>query len=280
MLFSDIKPFVRFARYFPLDYSASFTPHIPYDARLFYAHDGHGAIELDGNIFRMEEGSVLIINSGIEYHIKTPENNVTYIAFNFDYTQSHNNIKVPVPPEIKSNFNPKNIIENVEFQDFKVLDSYIYIHNIDSIQKIAAKIVTEFTRKHIGYELKTSCMFAEILVECLRKAESEPSIQNNIANEVINYIHKNYNIPLTNIKIGGVFNLHPNYISKLIKQSTGVPLHKYILHVRLLHAIELLEIGTFSIGEIANKCGFCDVYYFSRYFKSAMNMTPSEYIRK
>lgn len=281
MVFSEIKPFVRYARYMRMDGSWEFVPHIPYDARLFFVQEGSGEIGMyDGKVFKMEKGCALIINSGMEYHIKTPQDKVTYIIFNFDYTYAHSMEKNLVHPGKRHNYQPKKIVEHIEFQDFKLLNNYAYIQNIDSVRKNAVKAVEEYEWKKIGYELKTSCLLAEILIEALRKSEAGAAARGDMSDKIINYIHRNYSLPLTNIGIGQEFNMHPNHISRLIKQATGVPLHKYILEVRLLRAVELLEIGTYGIGEIAGMCGFCDVYYFSRYFKSVMKMTPSEYLNK
>ena len=280
MLFCDIKPFIRFARYMTLNGSSSFLPRVPCDARFFYTVGGKGEITVDGKDIYMNKGDVLIINSGIEYRIMPPEEYVGYIVFNFDFTWEHSYITAPVPPVLPKNFLPESITEHTTFSDFAAADRYVHIQSIEAVQKRAAKIVREYTEKKIAYELKASCIRAEILADCMRRTEIQTPDFGSVADKVINYLQKNYNRPLTNIEIGSMFGLHPNYISKLIKQVTGIPLHRYILHVRLLHAIELMESGTGSIGDIALSCGFCDIYYFSRYFKSVMKMPPSEYIKR
>ena len=75
------------------------------------------------------------------------------------------------------------------------------------------------------------------------------------------------------------FGFHKNYISTMIKEYTGMPLHRYLNRVRISHALDMLNDGDIPIGEIARLCGFCDIYYFSRYFKSAVGVSPSEYRR-
>ena len=85
---------------------------------------------------------------------------------------------------------------------------------------------------------------------------------------------------LTNITLGERFGFHPNYVSTLVKSYTGIPLHRYLLTVRLSRAAELITQTELSIGEISDRCGFCDIYYFSRYFKRAFGTPPSEYRRK
>ena len=82
---------------------------------------------------------------------------------------------------------------------------------------------------------------------------------------------------ITNSSMGGVFGYHPNYISALIKKKTGMPIHQYIIYVRLLNAASLLENTALSVNEIAISCGFYDIAYFSKYFKKYFGVSPSEY---
>lgn len=277
MLFADVKPFVRFARYLKLTNKTKYAPAIPYDARLFYTKDGSGAIEVMGQKFEMKKGSALVVNSAVPYHTKTPKSSVTYLALNFDFTQSHKDISFPIPPEWSDSFDEKKVTEHIEFTDKPQLNNFIYIPNIDSIEGKVEEIIKEHIKKLIDYELKSSFLFSEILVEIMRHSEI-PATQNTTATKtVLDYIEKNYATQITNLTLAEKFGFHPNYLSSLIKASTGLPMHQYLLQIRLTHAIGLLESGALSVSEIAERCGFCDVYHFSRYFKSVMKISPSKF---
>lgn len=54
---------------------------------------------------------------------------------------------------------------------------------------------------------------------------------------------------------------------------------EYITHFRLTRAHEQLVISNFSIGKIAEICGYQDSLVFSRAFKKMTGMTPTQYRR-
>ena len=54
----------------------------------------------------------------------------------------------------------------------------------------------------------------------------------------------------------------------------------YLLNLRVMKAVTLLETSGKNITEIAFDCGFQDSNYFSRQFKKVMDITPSEFQKK
>lgn len=64
------------------------------------------------------------------------------------------------------------------------------------------------------------------------------------------------------------------------KKSFGMSPNKFIMQERLRHAVELLDRQTYNVTEVAYQCGFSDPKYFSKFFKKAMGMAPSEYSKK
>jgi len=104
--------------------------------------------------------------------------------------------------------------------------------------------------------------------------------QKEDSNIILSFIHTNYLKNLTNSSIGKFFGYHPNYVSSLIKTITGMPVHQYVLHLRILKAVNLLENTKLPINEIAISCGFCDIAYFSGYFKKQIGISPSKYRNK
>ncbi len=97
MRFDEIRPFVRYVHYLPLDRTARYGVTFPCDARLFYCCSGSGGITVGDMEYSMEPGCVLILPSGTGYRIGTPAREVTYIAVNFDYTQDNLDKKHPFP---------------------------------------------------------------------------------------------------------------------------------------------------------------------------------------
>ncbi len=275
---SEMKPFIRYARYTTITNKMTHPRYIPCDARLFYILEGNISIEAAGTLYILNKGDILFFGAGTEYQIYIPENYVKTILINFDYTNDNSHIYIPVPPQLYENATDDKLISPVEFGDVKELSSPVYIQRKFDIMEKLHEIVREYSKKILYHETKTSNLLSEIFIDCIREVKLSNSDDGYTRiNNILMRIHDNYNIKLTNASLGKEFGLHPNYISYLIKQYTGVSLHKYILYVRISHAIDMLGTGQMAVSEVAERCGFCDVFYFSRYFKQYMGISPNEY---
>ena len=85
-----------------------------------------------------------------------------------------------------------------------------------------------------------------------------------------------YTEDLTYQHMGEVFHYHPNYISQVVREKTGLPLRRYLLRLRVRQASRLLLDKEISVEEVAAQVGFRDVSYFVQYFKKVTGMTPGE----
>lgn len=278
MLFSDIHPFIRYARYLYLDKNSQYVLTIPYDARLFFCYSGNSFIQVKDTVYHMESGCILIIPAGINYLLCTPEHITTYIALNFDYTSDHTAQKQPIPPAPAFLYNPSQRLEYVQFDDNLSFNDAVYLKDAARLSNRLLKLEQEYSQQSLYYERLSSDILTEILIECARMLTSPNHNHNNekIA-RIINYIHQNYKKNITNQEIGDLLNLHPNYINNIFKRFTGISLHQYILRIRISHAIELLLTSELSIAEIAVNCGFCDIYHFSKSFKKVVGIPPAKY---
>ena len=63
----------------------------------------------------------------------------------------------------------------------------------------------------------------------------------------------------------------------LFKLSFETTPNRYITLQKIKYAKFLLETGSLRITEIAEHCGFSDVYYFSKVFKDVCGIPPSEW---
>ena len=72
-------------------------------------------------------------------------------------------------------------------------------------------------------------------------------------------------------------NMSVSSFRQSFRKLTGVPPLEYLVQLRLNKAAGRLATSTENLEEIADKCGFNDVNYFSKQFKKHFNILPSRY---
>lgn len=68
-----------------------------------------------------------------------------------------------------------------------------------------------------------------------------------------------------------------SYFKKLFISKYGCPPVKYVTRLRMKRACELLDNEELSITEVAQLCGYDNLYYFSTVFKNQIGMSPKKY---
>lgn len=66
-------------------------------------------------------------------------------------------------------------------------------------------------------------------------------------------------------------------LDTLFKENFFITPSRYITQMRISYAKRLLLLPNISISEISDLCGFSDVYYFSKVFKSETGQTPGAF---
>lgn len=82
---------------------------------------------------------------------------------------------------------------------------------------------------------------------------------------------------LSTNKLSKEFCISLGYLSASYKKEHGITISKYIIQKRLNYAQKLLRETDFSVGEISELCGFNNISYFMRLFKSRHHITPTQY---
>jgi len=70
-----------------------------------------------------------------------------------------------------------------------------------------------------------------------------------------------------------------SHLSHIVTEETGITLRDFYAQKRLQKAIELFRSRSHSITEIASILGYQSIHSFSRAFKKASGLSPTEYIR-
>lgn len=73
------------------------------------------------------------------------------------------------------------------------------------------------------------------------------------------------------------FGYNGDYVRRIFKTDFEVTPMEYLDNLRLSQAKELLTNTPYKIEEIAELCGFCDQFYFSRFFKKHTGIPPRKF---
>ena len=97
-------------------------------------------------------------------------------------------------------------------------------------------------------------------------------------NKAIKFIHANFKRNFTSEEISVYCSLSQSYLRKRFLIQTGMTIWEYRDRLRFRLAKELLSSGVFSVKEAAFELGFCDVYYFTKFFSKYAGITPGKYM--
>lgn len=269
-----INPYVRFARRQEFCFPPEET--IAYDHRLFIVEKGSAAFYLEDTEFFLEAGDVLYWPSGIRYRAALSPDAVVS-GCNFDFFQTAHTVLPPIPPVRIDQFSGV-IPEKPNFSDTPAFNGICCFRNTYGVLPKLHELYEEYESKQLYYDQRCSALLKDALMLCLRfYNRSRAAGATRITREVLDYIREHYREDLSAEHFGELFHYHPNHISQLIKEQTGLPLHRYIRTYRIYAALDLLQSTRLSISEIAEQVGMGDIHQFSKVFKQIIGTSPSSF---
>lgn len=94
--------------------------------------------------------------------------------------------------------------------------------------------------------------------------------------EIMNYVQANY-IDITLDDLAEKFFLSKPYLSKYIKEKSGMTFVDLVKKIRMKKAKALLKSSNMTVENIAMSVGYQNVEHFNRLFKKAYDMTPMQF---
>ena len=117
------------------------------------------------------------------------------------------------------------------------------------------------------------------LVIAVNQIDSVKEVKNSKderINSIINYIQENY-LTVTLDDLSQQFYLSKPYLSKYIKEKSGMTFGENVKRIRLNKASTLLRNGNMKVEKVAEAAGYQNVEHFNRLFKKKYGMTPVQY---
>ncbi len=159
-----------------------------------------------------------------------------------------------------------------------ILDTYT-LNYPKKMQRKNTSVKHEFVNAIAGFVSYED--FTDDIVSILMTLKSDTNQTDRyaqLADNIEEYLIKNYSKNITNDVLAKEFGFVPSYISRLFKRQKGVSPNEFITNYRIELAKKLItENSDMRIKEVADLVGFKESYYFSKTFKRKTGVWPTEF---
>ncbi len=233
-----------------------FMPHWHENMEILY-FNGSGSVICDRMSYEVKAGDIAVISSNMLHSVPACAD-TTHDCLIIDST-----------------FLAKNNI-NVSALKFEC------IVRDAAISELFRSVMVEIVRAYKGEEYGAAAVKAAILtlvVQLCRNYSVEENAEygrSDAVKRALAYIKSHYSEPLSVDMIAGKVNISKFYFCREFRRETGFTVIRYINNLRCREAEKLLRAGKHTVSEAARACGFENLSYFTRTYKSIIGVPPSQ----
>ncbi len=240
----------------------TFKSHSHNMVEVYYFLRGNARFVVEGNIFPLERGNVLVMASGQTHHLLLePSTAYERMALLID--------SAAVPPEyeslIEQVYHGANLFELTKREQIWFEESFAFITK--SSEDVQKNLVSSFA----------SMVFS--LLSTKLKHINEPQIEDDIIKKTINYINKNLSKELSLQIIADALYCSRVTLNRKFREIMGCTVWEYVIRRRIYSARQRLFLGG-SVTDAYQKSGFNDYSSFFRAYKKVIGISPAEDLKK
>ncbi|MGN0294376.1 MAG: helix-turn-helix domain-containing protein [Lachnospiraceae bacterium] len=142
--------------------------------------------------------------------------------------------------------------------------------------------ITDYILKPVNYEEFGTCidnLKISLFTQRVTAAEESKEQEERTIIGITRYVQEHLAEEVSLSVLADEFHLNPQYISQLFKNEIGVGFLAYLTNIRMEKAKKLLLSTSLSVAEVAEQSGYGDYRVFTKSFKKAEGITPSQYRR-
>lgn len=263
------KEIINYAQISPFNFSITnctlsadsikneYNSHIHSECEIYINVSGDVSFMVEGHIYPIKHGDI-IITRPYEYHhciynSDGPHEHF-WILFNCDGNEHI------LDMFFKRKVGTNNLL-SLENNDCEKLISHCH--------KMLENNQTE-TEKYLNFFKLLS------FLENAKEFSATEKLYHNDTLYAIKYINQNYSSRISMTEIARTAHVSINTLERHFAENIKMSPSMYLKKTRLAKAAKLLT-GSFSVSEVAEKCGFSDYSTFISEFKKAYDITPLKY---
>jgi len=109
-------------------------------------------------------------------------------------------------------------------------------------------------------------------------ARSRGMLGKDLLRRLRDYVIAHLDEPIGVEALAGIAGRSPFHFTRVFTRSVGMTPHRYIVHLRLQRAIELVREGRSGLAEIAARTGFADQSHLSRWVRRVLGVSPTQLV--
>ncbi len=237
---------------------------------LFYLRSGTCTYNVNGTSYQLEAGDLFIVSPGDSHSTVYRGNTPCERVVIYCMLSSLPSFFEGMLPEMASRLH----------QSRKIVFQKQFYSRVDSLMQ---RLEEENAATDHYSGLYMINLFMELCITIQRHGvmsyEAMPE-QRNYSKDIssaVQYITRNFALPISLESTAAAINLSPTYLSRKFKKEVGITFKEYLNNVRMRQAAQMLVITDNSITAIATACGFNSSNYFKDSFKRTNGMSPREY---
>ncbi len=230
---------------------------------------GTAQYTINGSRLQVQEGDLLLINSGDMHSCKIPPQNCEAINIMF----------------------PSHFLTRFGYDGDLVLFRLNAAHeNHEELVRCCQRLYHVFAMRdkdpYSQFRVNSMvCDIAYLLLSCFRWEDFAPRLlgsekHRRRCREILRYIDEHYTEDLHLEDLVRAFGISREHLARIFRDYMGTTYKKHLTKVRMYHAYKRLTSSDLSIIEIALECGFSDSRAFISSFSKVYGTTPGQYRRK
>ncbi len=148
------------------------------------------------------------------------------------------------------------------------------------IESLFKKAFSVWAAKNEGYYFQCLSIIYQIFYEIQNPLYISKEKLSKIK-PALKYIDANFTNPdISCENLAQLCGISYSYLKELFIEQYKLSPNKYINKMRINYACDLIKENQYSITQIAEMSGFSDVFYFCRFFKKSVGITPTQFKNK
>lgn len=270
-------PYVCMHTELELYHNRSFPWHWHSAFEIDYIAEGETEFRTADNLFQLQKGDVLFINSGVMHAYRGRAGEACEIyahLFDMHFLSGMYN----------SVFEQKYVLPIMESDE---LQAYVIrpnkLENLKMVESIF-KMIDAAKKEPFGYEFeiraelcKFWCLFLQETEEIRAKNTPRSSVDVERIKLMMQYVHEHYMEHVTLDDIAASANISGRECTRCFRRCIDNSPVSYLNAYRVRMATQMLIETSDSILTISEKCGFSTNSYFGKVFHEVLGCTPMEY---